>query len=208
MTLTWSSMSCKTLPSIKPCTTPRFSSVNANGSSTPCRYASVLSTKRALSQPGRCRFFSSAPVRHISIAGSTILSRMSRKPACSSSSPSLPSSEDSYTSIISRSTWAWSRIASGGETPVSSRSCTREERHVGPVRRGAELDTYEWHAQERPPLRLDGAVEYRVRKVRQPQHRQEKEVSTVSLSKPNRTYSSSVFDNNASFPIVRCIVSI
>lgn len=79
--LTCSSVSCETLDSTNPCMTTCFSVVNLKGSTTLCKYASVFNTNTNLSQLGRSRVFSSAADTHISSAGSTMRSRISRKPA-------------------------------------------------------------------------------------------------------------------------------
>lgn len=92
----------------------------------------ALITNTSRSQFGLDLTFSSAATTHISMAGSTMRSRMARQPsAAASRSSSLvadprreaPSPrDDSYTSRISRRIWTWSRTTRGGVRLGSSSS--------------------------------------------------------------------------------------
>ena len=94
------------------------------------RYVMALITNTSRSHLGLDFCFSSAATTHISMAGSTMRSRMARQPSAAASRSSSVADrreassprDDSYTSRISRRIWTWSKIARGGVRFGSSSS--------------------------------------------------------------------------------------
>jgi hypothetical protein len=131
-------------------------------------------------------------------------SKMRLKPASRSAGGSSPNKEDSYTAMISRRTWAWSRMGMGGFNDGSSRSCNKE---LGPQEiRVAKGCCYQSHTKKCTSLSFY-SIEEDFKSHVSDSISGVQYVSIVIDTKDS-AYSINVLDRSASSPIVRRIVTI